>query len=223
MNKIFKIKFIFPLIIIFHFAFSAVCFAQSGDTASYNYKSNYDIISELFTKSLSKIEDRIISAGKEKTYLLSFDSNPGNGDIGGLKPETRSFLQSLTFQRLSSYRLITDSSLKYDTKIDIYYPSLNVSYSELHTKGILGDRSVKRICSIHYLCSFHGYPEMDFTFNDKHEDIISLDRISQVEDPNFRFTKSELPRETVLNKIIVPAAILISTAAAIVLFFIIRK
>jgi len=219
MKIIITFKYFFPAVLFF-LTVSFLQVSQAQDSTA--YKTNYEILSGLLSKSISKIEDRIITAGKEKTYLLSFNDNAsGNGFR-----ETNSFFQSLISQKMRDYKILSDNSLSFDNKILISSPVLSVLYSGIKTKGIIGNKFVKRECKVSYLCTVENSGTDDvksFRYNETFTDEIPVDKIPMVEDINLTFTRSELPKETTFSKILLPAAIIFSTAAAIVLFFTIRK
>ena len=218
--KIISYKYFIPAVILFLTGSFFLGDANAQDTTTYSYKTNYEILSDLLTKSLNKIEDRIITAGKEKTYLLSFNEQ----SIGN--KETKSFFQSLISQRFRDYKILSDNSLNFDHKIIISSPVLSVTYTGLKTKGLIGDKLVKRVCKVSYLCTVENTITDDtrsFRYDESYTDEIPVDRIPYIEDTHFKFTRSDLPHESTFSKILLPTAILLSTAAAIVLFFTIRK
>ncbi|CAN5575939.1 hypothetical protein BH10BAC5_BH10BAC5_13920 [soil metagenome] len=225
--NIIKVKYIFLIIIlIFTVGFTQHSFCQSNDTTSLNYRTNYEILSDLLVKSLSKIEDRIIIAGKDKTYLLSFNIKRDAVDGESINKETILFFKSLIPQGLKNYKIISDSSLNYDHRINISYPVTNVDYSKIRTIGLIGNKTVKRICSIGYYCTFENKgadSSESFRVIRSFDDEIMIDKIPSLEDTNIRFTHASLPSESTFNKLLLPAAIILSTAAAIILFFTIRK
>ncbi len=211
--------------LILNTIFSNTLFSQSNITE--NNKTNYEILSDLLVKSLNKVEDRIIIAGKDKTYLLSFNrGNEGSVDVRESTDETKLFFQSLISQSLRDYKIITDSSINFDYRINIGYPGARVNYSKIKTFGLIGNKVVKRECRIMYKCTFtnkNADTSESFSISKTFGDEIFIDKIPLVEDNNFRFTRSSLPVESKFSKILIPAAIILSTAVAIILFFTIRK
>lgn len=204
------------LLFLFLFTIRGISFSQE------NSSSNLSEINKLIEESLIPLENKLILLGKEKLYLLSDESNSVQGD----------YILKILKRNLSGYKILlkagnTDFSDSVDYLIKIAQPSIKTLYKKIFDEDIIGTKKVEREITVKYDLTLEDkkniYEVFRNKFSNRHKDSYNLDEQSLIEDRNYDFSRSAIPEENTVNHLLYPALIIISTAAAIILFFTIRS
>ncbi|MCE1164554.1 MAG: hypothetical protein LWX07_04030 [Bacteroidetes bacterium] len=179
-------------------------------------KTNFVLFSELLGKGLNMIEDEITVLGKEKIYKLD----------AGQESEMKNFFLNVFRQKFATDRVVyekkTDTS---DFEIHIKNLDMKTSYSRPEGKSLLGDDFTDRTISASFEYGiYRGGTELSSKkFFENYKDNINVKDYEYVQNQEFTFMNSELPGKSFLGKIFVPAVVVLSSAAAVILFFTIRS
>jgi hypothetical protein len=187
-----------------------------------SYGSNISVISRMLDESVLPVENELILVGKEKLYNLSVRSSN----------EYRSFFIPYIKGKLGDFRILTEAdttgiSDSIDYSIIFSEININTKYREVYTDNVFGTKKIKRSVTVTYRTEIKEFKSSKVVFSknysNKTEDSFNLDEKDQVEDIRYSFSAAKLPEESTLNQFLFPAAIIIASAAAIVLFFTIRS
>ncbi len=193
-----------------------ISFCQVGSS------SNLYEINRLIEESLTPLENNLIILGKDKLYLLTDESRSIPG----------AYITKIIKSKFSGYRILvnsgnadyTDSA---DYLINIKRPSIKTLYKKIYDEDIHGMKKVEREIKVAYDLSLTErkslFDVFRNNFSKKSKDSFNIEERNLIEDRNFDFSRSELPEENAMNQIVYPALIILSTAAAIILFFTIRS
>lgn len=204
------------LLFLFLFTIRGISFSQE------NRSSNLSEINKLIEESLVPLENKLILLGKEKLYLLSDESKSIQGD----------YILKILKRNLSGYKILlkpgnTDFTDSVDYIIKIAQPSIITLYKKIFDEDIIGTKKVEREISVKYDLILEDkknlYEVFRNKFSNRHKDSFNLDEQSLIEDRNYDFSRSAIPEENTVNHLLYPALIIMSTAAAIILFFTIRS
>lgn len=204
------------LLFLFLFTIRGISFSQE------NSSSNLSEINKLIEESLIPLENKLILLGKEKLYLLSDESKSIQGD----------YMLKILKRNLSEYKILlkpgnTDFTDSVDYLIKIAQPSIKTLYKKIFDEDIIGTKKVEREITVKYDLTLEDKKNLNEVFrnkfSNKYKDSFNLDEQSLIEDRNFDFSRSAIPEENTVNHLLYPALIIMSTAAAIILFFTIRS
>ena len=204
------------LLFLFLITIRGISFSQE------NRSSNLSEINKLIEESLVPLENKLILLGKEKLYLLSDESKSIQGD----------YILKILKRNLSGYKILlkpgnTDFTDSVDYIIKIAQPSIITLYKKIFDEDIIGTKKVEREISVKYDLILEDkknlYEVFRNKFSNRHKDSFNLDEQSLIEDRNYDFSRSAIPEENTVNHLLYPALIIMSTAAAIILFFTIRS
>jgi hypothetical protein len=100
-------------------------------------------------------------------------------------------------------------------------------YKKIFDEDIIGTKKVEREITVKYDLTLEDkknlYEVFRNKFSNRNKDSFNLDEQSLIEDRNYDFSRSAIPEENTVNHLLYPALIIMSTAAAIILFFTIRS
>ena len=193
--------------------FNAV-FSQINDSTK--PASNIEIFDKSLKKTYGTIEDRIILLGKEKIYYFGTDAA---GDV-------RDFLTDEARRYLGNYHILISDSGRRDFSLNLKNIFLKTEYKKVKSDLLLG-KKVKRIISVKFDFDIsNGSGDNSIyskNFSEIFQDTIKYDNIDEAGLSGYSFTRGQLPDETLLEKILVPGIVVITSAVAIILFFVIRS
>jgi len=217
-----NLKYLFCIlfIILIIITTRAILFSQE------NNKTNLFLIDRLVNESLIPLGNELTILGKENLYNLYIEGND----------EQRAYLNTAAKLKFADYRIIitsdtlnlsdniTDSA---DYNIIIKNTGLRTNYSSIFTDKILGMKKLERIITVSYTLSIRKN-DAAFLINEMNikksfKDSINLGDQNQLEDKRYTFSQDELPLENSVNNLLFPAILILSSAAAIILFFVIRS
>lgn len=183
-----------------------------------NFSSNLNVIDRLIDESFIPLSNRLLILGKNNFYQVS---------LNNLRPED-SYLSESFRRKFSGYKLIlNEDSDSIDYKLAITAPGFSVRYKKIFTDNILGTKKVEREVTVTYNVELtdkkNSAVMYSQNYNKKFNDSFDLDQLNSVEDKRFAFSRARLPDENTLNQILFPTIIITASAAAIILFFIIRS
>ena len=183
-----------------------------------NFSSNLNIIDRLIDESFSSLNNKFVILGKDNFYQVVSDN---------VKPESAYLTEGLR-RRFYDYKLvINEDSDSIDYKLVFSPPVFDVRYKKVFTDNILGTKRIEREVTVTYNVELTDKKNSaviyNQNFNRKFKDSFDLDKLNIAEDKRYTFTRAELPEENTLNQILFPAIIITASAAAIILFFIIRS
>lgn len=180
-------------------------------------KSNFEIITNLVDKNLGLVENQFVILGKDKVFCLSIK---GNGDC----PE---YFNKVFRQKYSDIKIVNESACtSSDYRIEFRNVDFLVKYYEI-TGSVIKNKKVKRNIWVKNRCSIY-YKETDSIVYSKESgetqnDDFYLDDLEETERSSYGFTKGTLPEQSFWEKAFVPGIVTLTSAAAIVLFFVIRS
>jgi hypothetical protein len=203
----FSRKFLFAVLILI---FIQNAFPQN---VSPKLKTNLENIDVLLDASFLLMEDRLI-LNKDKVYLLK---------INHTDFETESYFRSRIKSRFTGYKIISDEKLGNDAVILIDSLSLDTKYLRLFEKDVLGNKYIERRTAVKYNCVFSGADIQGYRFNQTYLDDFELDNLSSVENDKFFFAQGVIPSQSFFSKYLIPSLVILSSAAAAILFFTVRN
>lgn len=175
-------------------------------------KTNLENINILLDASFELLGDRLI-LNKDKIYLLQ---------INHADNETESYFRSRIRGRFPDYKIISDVNLGKDAQIIIDSLYLDTKYIKLFEKNLLGDKYIQRKAIVRYNCVFAGTDIEGYRFNQSFTDDFGLDDLSLVESNNF-FAQGVIPSQSFFAKYLIPSIVVLTSAAAAILFFTVRN
>lgn len=204
------LKYLFSICLIL--ILRGVSFSQDS------FNTNLDIVQNLIEESLTPLGNKLLILGKDNFYSIKIDNNNQAG----------SYLLDKIIRRFNDYKLIIgEDSDSTDYITVIKNPYIRTGYKKIFTDRILGTKKVQREVIVSYEIELMNKKtssiEYSLNFNKSFKDNFDLDKLGLVEDNRYKFSRSTLPAESKLNEILFPSIIIAASAAAIVLFFIIRS
>ncbi|MEO6694073.1 MAG: hypothetical protein ABIY50_13890 [Ignavibacteria bacterium] len=183
-----------------------------------NQVSNINAVDNLLDESLVPFSNKLVLLGEGKFYNIITDGNK----------EQHLFLIESIKRKFSKYKiLVNEDSGNIDYIVSIKNPVIKIKYNNLFSDRLLGTKKVAREVSISYDLELIDQKNSSSlylnNFNKKVIDSFELDKLNIVEDHRYKFSRSALPEENTLNKLLFPVLIIATSAAAIILFFIIRS
>jgi hypothetical protein len=181
-------------------------------------KTNFTVFTDLLNDGLGLIDDRVTILGTDKIYKI---------DAGKECIEKKFFLNVFK-QRFPNRRFVYEKetdTLNYIIDIGDY--DFKTVYSKLSGKSLLGDEYAERNISVSfsYYVIKAGSAEKDkeVRFSKTFKDEVNIKDYDYIQNSDFAFMNSILPEKSFLGKIFIPAVVVLTSAAAIVLFFTIRS
>lgn len=184
-----------------------------SQNVSQKLKTNLENIDVLLDASFELMGDRLI-LNKDKVYLLK---------INNTNFETESYFRSKIKNRFNGYKIISDEKLGNDAVILIDSLTLDTKYLRLFEKDLLGNKYVQRRAMVKYSCVFNGTDIQGYRFNQTFTDDFELDNLSSVENDKFFFAQGVIPSQSFFSKYLIPSIVILSSAAAAILFFTVRN
>lgn len=183
-----------------------------------NFRTNLDIITGLANESFIPLGNKLIDLGKEKIYQLE------SGNVN----ESGEFIFGNLRNYLRDYKVIVNENYdSADYKIIFSNAKITTVYKRIFTDKILGTKKVEREIMVAYDMDITDKKSSLIVYNLKFQkgfkDNFDLDKLSLVENNQYKFSHSELPPESKLDEILFPSIIIAASAAAIILFFVIRS
>jgi hypothetical protein len=179
--------------------------------------TNLSVYSKLLEKNLGALENQFVLIGKDKIFCVNINSGPGISEYLYLKIR----------QRLNSFRIISDLD---SASSDFIVEFKNVKFLTKYDKifgSLLKSRKVHRRIEVSYDCTIKRKIVDSVLYyrniNEFNEDDFYLDRVEDVERGGYDFTKGKLPEQSFFEKAFIPGIVTLTSAMAIVLFFIIRS
>jgi len=192
-----------------------VNFASAQNEENTRILSNIEIFENAQKKSYRIIEDNIILLGNEKIYYFRTDAAAGISDffINGIR------------KYLVNYKIITADSGKSDFSVYIKDVKLRVNYTKIKSDIFLNRKYSRKVISA-FGISFLDRANSEVysgSINESFEDTLKYEDIGYAELSGYSFTKGEIQEESLFEKLLIPGIIVISSALAVILFFIIRS
>ena len=207
-------RFLITYIICSLILINGSVFAQNND--SIRLTSNFEIYENSLKKTFYTIEDQINLLGKDKIYYFQLDA----------KDEVRDFCINTEKRYLNNYKILTEDTNKRDYSLILKDIVLKTEYKKVKSNLLLG-KKVKRIVNLKYDFTIKSETSRDVIFlkyfTETCEDTLNYENVNEVESSGYSFTKGKMPEETLFEKILVPGIAVVASAAAIILFFVIRS
>lgn len=204
------------LFFLIFFTIRGISFCQESSS------SNLSEINKLIEESIVPLENKLILLGKDRLYLLTDESSSIQGGY-----ISKFIKRSFPGYKMLLHSGISDFSDSADYLIKIAGPSIKTLYKKISVDDLIGTKKAEREITLKYELIITDKKSLSevfrHKFSNKHNDSFNLDEKSLIEDRNYNFTRSAIPEENILNHVLYPAVIILSTAAAIILFFTIRS
>jgi hypothetical protein len=178
--------------------------------------TNIEIINSLLDSSLYKFDDYFTLLSKENLYSIS----------AGSSDDASGYLVRYLKQKYPSIKFIgSDSSVKENV---IKFKLSNINISTEYIPG--GDfqvlrKNITRKIKTGFKSDFRRNDSLiySWSFSKSYNDEFDFSYKNYVESGNYSFVKGNLTDESFWDKFLVPAAAITVSAAAIILFFVIRS
>jgi hypothetical protein len=215
------------LIRIFFTAILVTLFAVNLSAGPKQKKTNLEIFDKYISGELEKLF-YLPGINREQNVVFFINENKDTSNdarsefITGIIKKTSS-KNGLKFSIAKDYSSFeTDSAYN---KFLISIGSLNTSYPKFIKKKFLGEKTIQRkITAKLDIDIFTGVnssaKKQDISVN--YTDEIDYDNYESYETEDYAFTKAEPPQVSIFEDLIIPAAIVLVSAAATILFFTIR-
>ncbi|MBK8984109.1 MAG: hypothetical protein IPM38_17780 [Ignavibacteria bacterium] len=204
-----KIKCLLIFILFLYSGGNCICQENPG---------NLYLIDKLINESFLSLENKMTSLGNDKFFEIEINQD---------KPEEIYFLDKIK-QRFNGYKLFLNE--KFDTsdyRITFSNIIIKPIYSNLNATDFTGNKLTGREIRVSYDYVIVRKENNERLYSDriskKTKDNFDSERINQVEDNRYIFTKAKLPDEEGLEKYLFPSLIVAVSAAAIIMFFSIRS
>ncbi len=180
-------------------------------------KSNLEIITNLLNKNLGLVENQFVILGKDKVFCLSIK---GNGNC----PE---YFNKVFSQKFSDVKIVNESACSSsDYRIEFRNVYFLVKYYEI-TGSVIKNKKVKRNITVQNGCRIYHKETDSIVYikesGETQSDEFYLDDLEEIERSSYGFTKGTLPEQSFWEKAFIPGIVTLTSAAAIVLFFVIRS
>ncbi len=182
--------------------------------------SNILIFDNELKKTLLKIENIMVILGKDKIYNF----HPGGTD------EQKEFFMKGVRKYLNDYKVVFGDSVSasaladYSVNIVNFNPEIN--YTDVKPNIVL-DKKINRKLVLSFKFEFKDKVQNTVSdsglLKESFDDVISYDDLNQAEVSTYSFSRGQLPKQSLFEKILIPGIAVLASAAAIVLFFIIRS
>jgi hypothetical protein len=177
--------------------------------------TNLDVYSMLTDKNLEVMGDQFVILGKDKIYSTSIVA----------RPDIKDYLYLKIKQRLSNFRIISESD---SSASDFFVKFEDVKFVTKYKKifgSVLKNRKVQRQIEISYKYEIKNRDSILYgkDISDVNNDEFYFDKFNAVERGNYSFLTGVLPEQSFLEKALIPGLVVLTSAVAIVLFFVIRS
>jgi len=208
------LRFLITYIICSLILINGSAFSQNND--SIRLTSNFEIYENALRKTYYTLEDQINLIGKDKIFYFQLDA----------KDEVRDFYINTEKRYLNNYKILTEDTNKREYSLILKDIDLRTEYKKVKSNLLLG-KKVKRIVNLKYDFAIKNETSGNViflkSFTESYEDTLSYEDVNGVEASGYSFTKGKIPEETLFEKILVPGIAVVASAAAIILFFVIRS
>jgi len=183
-----------------------------------NTITNLNAVDNLINESLDPFSNKLLQLGEENFYNLVTEESS----------EQHLYLIESIKRKFNNYKiLVNEDSGSIDYLVTIKNPKIEIKYNRFFTDKILGTKKVAREVLVSYdlelINTKNSLSIFKKHFYKKIKDSFDLDKFSFVNDNRYSFSRSVLPEESSLNKFLFPAILIVTSAAAIILFFTIRS
>ncbi|MDZ4711981.1 MAG: hypothetical protein SGI89_06605 [bacterium] len=182
-----------------------------------NVSTNVDAAGSLVDESLIPLNNKLLILGKDNLYSIMIDDN-----------EAGEYILDNIKRKFADYRIVfreNSDSIKY--RIIFKNPIITTRYKKIFTDNILGTKKVEREVAVSYdadvIDNTNSSVIYNLNFNKKFKDDFNLENLNYIENQRYKFSRSSLPDENNADKILFPSLIIGASAAAIILFFVIRS
>lgn len=180
-------------------------------------KSNLEIITNLLNKNLELVENQFVILGKDKVFCLGIKG----------KGNTPEYFNKIFRQKFIDIKIVNESACSSsDYRIEFMNVDFLVKYYEI-TGSVFKNKKVKRNISVQNSYRIY-YKETDSVVflkesGETQSDEFYLDDLEEIERSSYSFTKGTLPEQSFWEKAFIPGIVTLTSAVAIVLFFVIRS
>ncbi|MBN1633361.1 MAG: hypothetical protein JW917_04260 [Ignavibacteria bacterium] len=178
--------------------------------------TNIEIINSLLDSSLHKFDDYFILLGKDSFYMISASS--GNDAADYLIKYFRQKYPAIKF--VGSDRYVKGNVIEFELK------NINISTVYIPAgKFQVLRKNITRKINTEFKSDFKRNDTLfySYSFLKSYEDEFDYSYKNYVESGHYGFVKGYLPDENFWDKFLIPVAAIATSAAAIILFFIIRS
>ena len=178
--------------------------------------SNISIFDNELKKTFLKIENTMVILGKDKIYNFHLDGTD----------EHKDFFMNGVRKYLNDYKIVFEDSASADYSVYIMNFNPEINYTDVKPNIVL-DKKINRKLVLSFKFEIKDKIKNDISdsglLKESFDDVISFDDLNQAESGKYSFAKGQLPRQSLFEKILIPGLAVLASAAAIVLFFIIRS
>lgn len=204
------------------FCFSLVLFNNAyAQVDSVNFivkpaKTNEEIAAELINKNLEDLKSLLES---DTVYV----------DIQEKNSSMKNFFNNKLRNSLVNYsiRPFNTGLTNIPARLEIKNVKVSVSYPHFSSEGVIGNKNFNRIVNISFDVSYNRLSDNTVIYSrrvdDKYSDEVDISLKGKIENRNYSFLVSELPEDNFFNRYLIPAGLIVISAATIVLFFAIRS
>jgi hypothetical protein len=198
---------------IFNSLITFLLFLTLANTSSAQTKTNLDVFYSLADSLVHKINSELPVSNKEILLQLQ---------LGNIYSVFNNNIKSDFMKAGRTIRDVPQDEINIPV-IDVVIENATVDYGEVYKDGWFGSYFSIRNFSIkgNYLQSFSNTGRQDF--NITFADTVNVDQITELENDNFPFTKSQIPSEPFLSGLAEPILAIGAAAAMVVLFFSVRS
>lgn len=218
---------LFLIIFISSFLCSVV-FSQPEQTSGKKYKTNLEIFDEIISNGL---EHFIYYPGisREVPFVFIVNSN----DSGKNKKEETRYLTSLIKRKAGEENIKfsfidNQEKLNQDSSYNIFIINsviMKTTYNGFKKNRFLGEKIINRDInikiSINIISNYNNFKLSDFIAGTSHDEV-NLDDYESIESAGYSFSHSDPPKISEFESVMFPAILITASAAATLLFFIIR-
>ena len=190
--------------------------------------SQYDDPSQL--KTNRNVFERLINSGFEK-YLDDYFSIGGNIFVAKFYNtyEESKFLFEVLKSRYSNYKILKDT-ISDSINYQFLFKNINFVTSYINVKkGYINNKTIKRNIKVSFDVDIinnkvsGSNSVIAKNYSEVYTDSILYDKLDYVESGEYGFLKGELPKQSFMEKYLVPSVFLAVSAMTIILFFFIRS
>ena len=210
-----KLKYLLS-ILFFAIILGGISYSQE------NTLSNIEIIDNLIDESLIQLENKLLITGKENFYNILTEA----------ENEEQNYIANSIKNKFGDYNFLINYQPEADTGKNIFTvliknPALKVEYIKVRSDNVLGSKIVDRKVSVRYDTEVKNIKDSTLVFSNKFnkesKSSFDFNSLGMIEDRRYSFAGSVLPEDSAFDKILTPALIILATASAIILFFVIRS
>lgn len=204
-------KFIISVVIVLWFLSSPGFTQVSSDRPVHNLERVNLVIDDV----LDQFRDIVILKDREKTYniILTDESQQSQFFLSALK------------QKFNPFNFVYNQES--DTLARFFLPKVKIEteYLSVNQSNILGEKIVTRRVTVEADFEYSepglNQPET-FKLTSTNKDEFALKDVELIQNQSLPFAYAELPQESFLSRILIPAGLIVVSVATVILFFIIR-